>query len=59
MRPGDVLYREGDEGCDFLVVLESKMAILEGLGDAGRVVAVHGCRTGGSTSSGTRRRRRC
>ena len=40
MRPGDVRTRAGDEGCDFFVVLESKMAMLEGLGDAGRVAAV-------------------
>jgi thioredoxin reductase (NADPH) len=40
-RPGDVLYREGDERCDFFVVLEGKVAIIDGFGGAGRVVAVH------------------
>jgi thioredoxin reductase (NADPH) len=40
--PGDVLYREGDEGCDFFVVLEGRVAVLEDFGGAGRVVAVHG-----------------
>ena len=43
-RPGDVLYREGDERCDFFVVLEGKVAIIDGFGGAGRVVAVHGPR---------------
>jgi thioredoxin reductase/CRP-like cAMP-binding protein len=43
-RPGDVLYREGDERCDFFVVLEGKVAIIDGFGAAGRVVAVHGPR---------------
>jgi hypothetical protein len=42
--PGDVLYREGDERCDFFVVLEGKVAIIDGFGGAGRVVAVHGPR---------------
>ena len=41
-RPGEVLYREGDERCDFFVVLEGKVAIIDGFGGAGRVVAVHG-----------------
>jgi thioredoxin reductase (NADPH) len=43
-RPGDVLHREGDERCDFFVVLEGKVAIIDGFGGAGRVVAVHGPR---------------
>jgi thioredoxin reductase (NADPH) len=41
MRPGEVLYREGDERCDFFVVLEGQVAMLEGTGDAAGVVAVH------------------
>jgi thioredoxin reductase (NADPH) len=44
VRQGEVLYREGDERCDFYVVLEGQVAILEGYGGAVRVVAVHGPR---------------
>jgi thioredoxin reductase (NADPH) len=44
VRQGEVLYREGDERCDFYVVLEGQVAIFEGYGGAVRVVAVHGPR---------------
>jgi thioredoxin reductase (NADPH) len=44
VRQGEVIYREGDERCDFYVVLEGQVAILEGYGGAVRVVAVHGPR---------------
>lgn len=44
VRQGEVLYREGDERCDFYVVLEGQVAILQGYGGAVRVVAVHGPR---------------
>jgi thioredoxin reductase (NADPH) len=40
--PGTSCTGRGDEGGDFFVVLEGKVAMLEGLGDAGRVVAVQG-----------------
>jgi CRP-like cAMP-binding protein len=41
-RLGDVLFREGDPTCDFFVVLEGKVAIVEGYGAAGeRVLSVH------------------
>jgi thioredoxin reductase (NADPH) len=40
---GDVLYREGDTDCEFIVILDGKVAIVEGYGtDAERVVGVHG-----------------
>jgi thioredoxin reductase (NADPH) len=42
--PGDVLFREGDEDYDFIVVLEGKVAIVEGDGDDQRLIAVHGPR---------------
>jgi thioredoxin reductase (NADPH) len=42
---GEVLYREGDRSCDFYVVLEGKVAIVEAEGtDQERIVAVHGPR---------------
>jgi thioredoxin reductase (NADPH) len=44
MRQGDVLYREGDERCDFFVILQGRVAILEGYGGAVGVIAVHGPR---------------
>jgi CRP-like cAMP-binding protein len=39
---GDVLYRGGDEGYDFFVVLEGAVAVVEGYGEAESVVGVHG-----------------
>src|SRR4051794_36465991 len=40
---GDVLYREGDTDCEFILILEGKVAIVEGLDTpAERVVSVHG-----------------
>jgi thioredoxin reductase (NADPH) len=44
MQQGEVLYQEGDERCDFFVILEGQVAILEGHGGAVRVIAVHGPR---------------
>ena len=42
-RPGEVLYREGDEDYDFFVVLAGTVAVVEKQGGgAERVVAVHG-----------------
>jgi thioredoxin reductase (NADPH) len=41
---GDVLFREGDEEYDFVVVLEGEVAIVHGEGDDQRLIAVHGPR---------------
>ncbi|MEA2231088.1 MAG: thioredoxin reductase [Solirubrobacteraceae bacterium] len=40
---GEVLYQAGDTSCDFFVILDGKIAIVEGHGtDEERIVAVHG-----------------
>jgi thioredoxin reductase (NADPH) len=39
VRAGDVLYGEGDTSCDFFVVLEGKVTVVE---SSGCIVAVHG-----------------
>ena len=39
---GDVLFRQGDVQCDFIVVLEGTVAIVEGSGRDERVLSVHG-----------------
>jgi thioredoxin reductase (NADPH) len=44
VKPGDVLYREGDGDCDFFVILEGKVAIVEESGTGERVIGVHGPR---------------
>jgi thioredoxin reductase (NADPH) len=41
-RQGEVLFREGDPESDFFVILEGKVAIVEGSGDEERVISVHG-----------------
>jgi thioredoxin reductase (NADPH) len=42
---GDVLYREGDRPCDFIVILNGKVAVVEGYGSPDQqVVGVHGPR---------------
>src|ERR1700704_2118098 len=41
-QPGEVLFREGDPESDFFVILEGKVAIVEGFGDEERVISVHG-----------------
>jgi thioredoxin reductase (NADPH) len=42
---GDVLYREGDMDCEFIVILEGRVAIVEAFGTpTERVVSVHGPR---------------
>jgi thioredoxin reductase (NADPH) len=44
-RPGDILFREGDERYDFFVVLEGKVAIVQGYGGGDeQLIAVHGPR---------------
>ncbi len=43
--PGDVLYRAGDIGCAFHVILQGKVALVEGLGEPDQtVIGVHGSR---------------
>lgn len=43
VKEGDVLYREGDLQCDFYVVLDGKVAVVEDHGRASeQVVGVHG-----------------
>ena len=39
---GDVLFREGDPSCDFFVILEGKVAVVDGYPDEERVLSVHG-----------------
>ena len=39
---GEVLFRQGDRGYDFFVVLDGKVAIRDGDGPDARLVAVHG-----------------
>jgi len=41
-QPGQVLFREGDDGYDFYVVESGTVAIVQGLGGQNRVIAVHG-----------------
>jgi thioredoxin reductase (NADPH) len=40
--PGDILFREGDDGYDFFVVESGAVAIVRGYGDEDHVIAVHG-----------------
>ncbi len=37
---GEILFREGDPSCDFFVILDGLVAIVEG--DDGEVISVHG-----------------
>ncbi len=39
---GEVLYREGDDLSDFYVVLSGRIAVVQNIGRAERLVAVHG-----------------
>lgn len=41
-QPGDLLFREGDPECDFYVVLEGKVAIVDTEDGEERVIGVHG-----------------
>jgi thioredoxin reductase (NADPH) len=42
-RVGDVLFREGDRSCDFYVILEGKVAIVEDYGTEDEsIISVHG-----------------
>lgn len=42
INPGDVLFREGDDGYDFFVLESGAVAIVQGYEAENRVVAVHG-----------------
>src|SRR6478672_918229 len=42
VQTGEMLVRSGDPSCDFMVVLSGHVAVVEGAGNAGRVIAVHG-----------------
>jgi thioredoxin reductase (NADPH) len=42
VQPGEVLFRDGDEGYDFFVVESGAVAVVQGYGAEDRVVAVHG-----------------
>ncbi|MDX6725623.1 MAG: thioredoxin reductase, partial [Baekduia sp.] len=44
VKPGDVLYREGDGGCEFFVIIEGKVALVEEFDDNRQVLGVHGPR---------------
>jgi thioredoxin reductase (NADPH) len=44
VKPGDVLYREGDGNRDFFVILDGKVAVIEESTDEERVIGVHGPR---------------
>jgi thioredoxin reductase (NADPH) len=41
---GQVLFQEGDKTCDFFVILQGKVAIVEGFGYDDTVIGVHGPR---------------
>jgi thioredoxin reductase (NADPH) len=42
VRRGHVLYREGDGNCDFFVILEGKVAVVEESEEGQRLVGLHG-----------------
>jgi thioredoxin reductase (NADPH) len=42
VEPGDVLFAAGDESSDFFVIESGAVAIVQGLGEENRVIAVHG-----------------
>jgi thioredoxin reductase (NADPH) len=44
VKPGDVLFREGDGNCDFFVILQGKVAVVEESEAGERVIGVHGPR---------------
>jgi thioredoxin reductase (NADPH) len=44
VQPGDVLYREGDGNCDFFVILDGQVAIIEESATRDRLIGVHGPR---------------
>ena len=44
VEPGDVLFHAGDESTDFFVIESGSVAIVQGLGEENRVIAVYGAR---------------
>ncbi|MDT4947287.1 MAG: thioredoxin reductase [Pseudonocardiales bacterium] len=42
VEPGEVLFAAGDESSDFFVIESGAVAIVQGLGEENRVIAVHG-----------------
>ena len=42
VRPGEVLFAEGEAGYDFFVIESGAVAIVQGYGQENRVIAVHG-----------------
>jgi thioredoxin reductase (NADPH) len=44
VKPGDVLFSEGDEDSDFFVIESGSAAIVQGYGRENRVIAIHGPR---------------
>jgi thioredoxin reductase (NADPH) len=44
VKPGDVLYKEGEGSGDFVVILEGKVAVMEESSTDRRVIGVHGPR---------------
>jgi thioredoxin reductase (NADPH) len=44
VEPGEVLFREGDKGYDFFVVLDGKVMVVSGYGGEERMIAAHGPR---------------
>src|ERR1700722_19923020 len=39
---GDVLYREGEGDCDFFVIVEGKVALLQDSGAGEQIIGIHG-----------------
>ena len=44
IKVGDVLYREGQGDCDFFVIVEGKVAVIEDSGAGEQVIGIHGPR---------------
>lgn len=44
VKVGDVLYREGEGDCDFFVIVEGKVALIEDSGASEQVIGIHGPR---------------
>src|SRR6201992_1675231 len=44
VKVGDVLYREGEGDCDFCVIFEGKVALIEDSGAGEQMIGIHGPR---------------
>ena len=42
VQPEEILFREGDGDCDFFVIVEGKVALVEGSGAGEQVIGIHG-----------------